>query len=130
MSRSATGRPVVAAPTKVRGKLPLCVQHLAGFEDDLLAVVLLVLEDVKLETPKTKEFAGILKSLNADTKKVLLLTAEKDTNLMLSFRNLPNVLGYQFNDMNTYDIVNSNVVLITESAVKAITDDVKEISAN
>ena len=91
---------------------------------------ILVVEDVKLETPKTKEFAGILKSLNADTKKVLLLTAEADQNLLLSFRNLPNVLGYQFNDMNTYDIVNSNLVLITESAVKAISEDVKELSAN
>lgn len=91
---------------------------------------LVVLEDVKLDTPKTKEFGNILKSLQADTKKVLVLTADLETNLMLSFRNLPNVLGYPFNDMNTYDIVNSNVVVITESAAKAIAEDVKEISAN
>src|SRR5687768_12214245 len=82
---------------------------------------LVVVEDVQLEQPKTKEFAGILKSLNAGNKKVLVLTADNnDENLFLSFRNLPNVLGYQFNDMNTYDIVNSNVVLITESAAKQI----------
>lgn len=91
---------------------------------------LVVLEDVKLENPKTKEFTNILKSLQADSKKVLVLTADLETNLMLSFRNLPNVLGYPFNDMNTYDIVNSNVVVITESAAKAIAEDVKEISAN
>jgi len=91
---------------------------------------LMVLEDVKLQAPKTKDFAGILKSLNADKKKVLILTADLDANLHLSYRNLPNVLGYQFNDMNTYDIVNSNLVLITESAAKAIVEDVKEISAN
>ncbi len=91
---------------------------------------LFILEDVKLEAPKTKEFVGILRNLKADNKKVLLLTGEQDNNLLLSFRNLPNVLGYQFNDMNTYDIVNSHVVMITESAAKAIAEDIQEISAN
>jgi len=91
---------------------------------------LLVVEDVQLETPKTKEVAGMLKNLKADNKKVLVLTGGQEDNFRLSFRNLPNVTGYQFNDMNTYDIVNSNVVLITESAAKLIVADVKEISAN
>jgi large subunit ribosomal protein L4 len=91
---------------------------------------LVVIEDMNIETPKTKEFNNILKSIQADRKKVLVLTADFEPNVLLAFRNLPNVLGYQFNDMNTYDIVNSNLVLITESAAKAIADDVKEISAN
>jgi large subunit ribosomal protein L4 len=91
---------------------------------------LVVMEDMNIETPKTKEFNNILKSIQADRKKVLVLTADFEPNVLLAFRNLPNVLGYQFNDMNTYDIVNSNLVLITESAAKAIADDVKEISAN
>jgi len=43
---------------------------------------------------------------------------------------MPNVLGYQFNDMNTYDIVNAEVVVITEASVKAIAEEVKEMSAN
>ena len=91
---------------------------------------LVVLEDVQIEQPKTREFAAILKSLDATNKRVLLLTADFNEKLFLSYRNLPNVLGYQFNDMNTYDIVNSHLVLITESAAKAISEDVKEISAN
>jgi len=91
---------------------------------------ILVVEDVKLEAPKTKEVANILKSLKADSKKVLVLTGEQEDNFRLSFRNLPNVTGYQFNDMNTYDIVNSNVILLTESAVKSIAEDVKEVSSN
>lgn len=91
---------------------------------------LLVVEDVKLDTPKTKEVATIFKSLKADNKKVLVLTGDQEDNFRLSFRNLPNVTGYQFNDMNTYDIVNSNVVLLTESAVKMIAEDVKEVSSN
>lgn len=91
---------------------------------------LLVVEDVKMETPKTKEFVGILKNLNADGKKVLFLTGDENENLYLSFRNLPNVQGYQFNDMNTYDIVNADVVVMTEGTAKAIAEDVKEVSAN
>lgn len=91
---------------------------------------LMIVEDVQLEAPKTKEIVGMLKSLNADSKKVLVLTSDYDTNFLLSFRNLPNVQGYQFNDMNTYDIINSHVVLITESAAKAIAEDVQDISAN
>jgi large subunit ribosomal protein L4 len=91
---------------------------------------LLVVEDVKLDAPKTKEVATILKSLKAGDKKVLVLTGDQEDNFRLSFRNLPNVRGYQFNDMNTYDIVNSNVVLLTESAVKSIVEDVKEVSSN
>jgi len=90
---------------------------------------LVVLEDVKMKAPKTSEFVTILKGLKADNKKVLFLTESKDDNLYLSFRNLENVQGYAFNDMNTYDIVNADVVVITEGSVKSIVDDVKEISA-
>ena len=91
---------------------------------------LLVVEDVKLDAPKTKEVSNILKSLKADNKKVLILTGDAEDNFHRSFRNLPNVTGYQFNDMNTYDIVNSNVILMTESAVKSIVEDAKEVSSN
>ncbi len=91
---------------------------------------LLVLEDVKLEAPKTKTVATILNTLKGTNRKVLVLTSEQEDNFRLSFRNLPNVTGYQFNDMNTYDIVNSNVVVLTESAANKIVEDVKQFSAN
>jgi large subunit ribosomal protein L4 len=90
---------------------------------------LVVIEDIELAKPKTSEFAAILKGLKAAEKKVLFLTAdtnEKNDNLFLSYRNLPNVLGYQFNNMNTYDIVNSGLVVLTEAAVNQINDDLKE----
>ncbi|MGB8191427.1 MAG: 50S ribosomal protein L4, partial [Chitinophagaceae bacterium] len=87
---------------------------------------LFVVEDLKIETPKTKEFAAILKSINADNKKVLFLTPEYNSNVYLSYRNLSNVAGYQFHDMNTYDIVNSEVLVFTESAVKKIVEDINE----
>jgi len=91
---------------------------------------LLVVEDVNLDAPKTSEFVEILKGLKADGKKVLFLSDDQNTNLHLSFRNLPKVQGYAFQDMNTYDIVNADVVVITEGSAKSIADDFKEISAN
>ena len=91
---------------------------------------LVVVEDVNLQAPKTSEFVGILKNLKANNKKVLLLTSDYNENLFLSLRNIPNVQGYQFHDMNTYDIVNSNTVVVTESAVKQIAEDVKELNEN
>lgn len=91
---------------------------------------LVVLEDVTLDTPKTKEVVTILSALQAAGKKVLFLSGEENKNLHLSLRNMPNVQGCQFNDMNTYDIVNAEVVVITEGSVKAIAEEVKEISAN
>lgn len=90
---------------------------------------LVVVEDIKLEKPRTSEFVAILKSLKAADKKVLFLTAEANEtneNLFLSYRNIPNVLGYQFIDMNTYDIVNSNLVVLTEAAVNQLNEDLKE----
>lgn len=89
---------------------------------------LVVLEDVKMEKPKTGEFVSILKGLDATEKKVLFLTSDAvglDDNLSLSFRNLPNVLGYKFHDMNTYDIVNSNLIVLTEGAVNQLNEDMK-----
>lgn len=91
---------------------------------------LLVLEDPKMEKPKTSEFVSILRNLQADNKKILFLSGEDNENLYLSYRNLPNVKGYLFNDMNTYDIVNADLVVMTEASARTIVDDVKEASAN
>jgi large subunit ribosomal protein L4 len=113
-------------------KLNKKVKDLAKFSalsDKVKEKSLFVVEDIKLDKPKTSEFAAILKSLKADDKRVLFLTAdanETNDNLFLSYRNMPNVLGYQFIDMNTYDIVNSNMVVLTEAAINQLNEDLKE----
>lgn len=91
---------------------------------------LLVVEDVNMPEPKTKAFVEILKELKADGKKVLFLGSDAAGNVFLSLRNLPNVQGYPFNDMNTYDIVHADVVLMTEGSVKAIMEDFKELASH
>jgi len=79
---------------------------------------IVVLEDVTLDTPKTKQFTGIMKSLNLAGKKALFVLPEYNDNVYLSLRNVPAINGTLISDMNTYDIVNANVVVLTESAAK------------
>ena len=84
---------------------------------------IVVVEDVTMETPKSKQFAGILKSLQISDKKTLFVLPEDSENLYLSLRNIPGVQGTLLSDVNTYDIVNASVVVFTESVAKIFTEE-------
>jgi len=86
---------------------------------------IVIVEDITLGTPKTKEFAGILSSLNIGNKKTLFVIPEYNDNVYLSLRNIPRVNGSLLSDVNTYDIVDANVVVFTESAAKIFTEEEK-----
>jgi large subunit ribosomal protein L4 len=75
-----------------------------------------IVEDIAMDTPKTKEFVSILKNFGCDSKKVLFIIDEHNDNLHLSTRNLGNVLTSTLSDINTYDIMNSSRLIITEKA--------------
>ncbi|MBK6935880.1 MAG: 50S ribosomal protein L4 [Chitinophagaceae bacterium] len=87
---------------------------------------ILVVEDIALDTPKTKTLVDILGNLKVADKKVMFIQPEYNDNVELSLRNVPSVLGVLLSDMNTYDIVNSEVLVLTESAAKIFADDEKE----
>jgi large subunit ribosomal protein L4 len=87
---------------------------------------IVVVEEIKLSKPSTKEFAGILKSLKLDGKKTLFISPEFDDNLYLSLRNIISVGGSLLSDINTYDIVNANVLVLTESAAKVFSEEAVE----
>ena len=84
---------------------------------------IVVIEDVTLNAPKTKEFAGILSNLNISGKKALFVIPEYNDNVYLSLRNIPEVCGTLLSDINTYDIVDANVVVFTESAAKIFSEE-------
>ncbi len=86
---------------------------------------ILVVEDINLDAPKTKQFMSIMTSLNVADKKVMFVQPEYNDNVELSLRNVPSVLGTLLSDINTYDIVNSEVLILTESAAKIFADDEK-----
>ncbi|HEY0731974.1 MAG TPA: 50S ribosomal protein L4 [Chitinophagaceae bacterium] len=75
-----------------------------------------VVEDVNLDAPKTKTFMNILSSLNVADKKIMFVLPEYNDNVYISSRNVPSVLTMLLSDVNTYDLVNSEAVVLTESA--------------
>lgn len=84
---------------------------------------IVVVEDINLAAPKTKQFVDIMASLKIDNKKALVILPEYNENLQLSVRNIPNALSIQFADINTYDIVNADVLLLTESAARLFSEE-------
>jgi large subunit ribosomal protein L4 len=84
---------------------------------------IVVVEDVVMEAPKSKQFAGILKSLKINDKKTLFVLPEDSENVYLSLRNIPSVQGTLLSDVNTYDIVNASVLVFTESVAKIFSEE-------
>jgi large subunit ribosomal protein L4 len=84
---------------------------------------IIVLEDIQMDAPKTKTFTGVLKSLNMGRKKSLFVVPEYNDNFYLSLRNVPGANGTVISDMNTYDILNANVLVLSESAAKLFTEE-------
>jgi large subunit ribosomal protein L4 len=80
------------------------------------ANAIFVVEDINLDAPKTKTFMGVLNSLKVGEKKIMFVTAEYNDNVYVSSRNIPSVLTTLLSDVNTYDLVNSEAIVLTESA--------------
>ncbi|MDD3241279.1 MAG: 50S ribosomal protein L4 [Bacilli bacterium] len=81
---------------------------------------LVVLDELKLSTPKTKDMLNILKNLKLESAKVLVIVNELDENVILATRNLENVVLIEVNEMNVLDLSVAHKVLITEDALKSI----------
>jgi len=86
---------------------------------------IVVVEDFNLAAPKTKDFSAVLNMLKGESRKSLVVLPEHDTNVYLSTRNLQNNKTVILSDMNTYDMVNSNVLIFTESAAKLFQEPVE-----
>jgi large subunit ribosomal protein L4 len=84
---------------------------------------IVVVEDITFDAPKTKTVAGVLKSMNLDAKKALFILPEYNDNLYLSLRNIPNADGTLLADINTYEIMNADVLVMTEGAAKIFVDE-------
>lgn len=84
---------------------------------------IVVLEDMKLDAPKTKDFSTMLSLVKGDNRKTLVVLPEYDTNVYLSGRNLQDNKTVVLSDMNTYDLVNANVLIFSESAAKLFQEE-------
>ncbi len=110
-------------PRNYRQDLPKKVKRLArksALSYKVKDEQLILVEDFNFEKPKTKEFAGILESLNLTGKKILLLTNGTQEVVFKSGRNIPKTKILEAAKASTYDILNNQVLIIQESAVDVL----------
>lgn len=81
---------------------------------------IVVLEDFDFAAPKTKEAVSLLNNLKIEGKKTLLVLSEVKKNVNLSVRNIQRVEVMTASALNTYKVMNANVLVMTESAVKLV----------
>ena len=117
------GRVFGPKPRDYRFKLNKKVKNLArrsarSFKAQEQAI--LVVEDFNFEAPKTKDFVNIAKNLKVDGKKFLLLLPEANKNVFLSARNLQKAHVMVAKDVNTYKILDADVLIVTENSLKAV----------
>lgn len=84
---------------------------------------IVVVEDLKMDAPKTKDFTAILDALRGDNRKSMVVVPEYDSNIYLSSRNVPNTKTVMLSDLNTYDITHTNVIVFTESVAKMFSEE-------
>ena len=75
-----------------------------------------VVESIAMEAPKTKQVIALTEALNVANKKVLLVLPEGNVNLQLSCRNIPSVKPILAENINTYEVMNANVLVMVEGA--------------
>ena len=80
---------------------------------------LIVLDELKLASNKTKDMKEVLSNLKVD-RNILVVVNELDDNLVLATRNLDNVLLLSADEINTLDVISANVLIVTEEAIKSV----------
>ena len=81
---------------------------------------IMVIEDIKFDAPKTKEFVNITRNLKLEGQKLLLVLNGVERNLYLSLRNVPTARVVTASDINTYRVLDNRMILVTESSVDAL----------
>lgn len=84
------------------------------------AADMIILDELKVATPKTKDILSILTTLKVNDVKTLIIVNELDENIILSSRNLDNVTLLEANEINVLDLIANEKVVITEEALKSI----------
>ena len=110
-------------PRDYRFKLNKKVKNLArrsalSYKAQENAIV--IVEDFTLDAPKTKDFVNIAKSLKVEGKKSLLVLPEANKNVYLSARNLQQADVMTASTLNTYKVLNADVLVVTENSLKVI----------
>lgn len=109
-------------PRSYAYKLPKKVRRLAiksALSSKVVDNNIVVLEDLALNAPKTKEMTSVLKGLSVE-KKALIVTADNNENVALSARNIPGVTVVTANGVNVLDVLNHDKLIMTKAAVQKV----------
>lgn len=109
-------------PRSYSFKLPKKVRRLAiksALSTKVLGNDVVVLENLTIEAPKTKDMVQVLNALSLD-KKVLIVTADADQTVELSARNIPGVTVVDANGVNVLDVMNHDKMVITKEAAEKV----------
>ena len=119
------GRVFGPRPRDYRSKLNKKMKSLArkiAFTSKANDKQIFVVENFTFDAPRTKSYVELAKNFKLDDKKVLLVFANVDRNVLLSVRNVPNALMAQAIDLNAYTVLNNDAILLTEDSVGIIND--------
>lgn len=117
------GRIFGPRPRNYTQKLNKKVKRLARksvLSDKLASNNIFVVEDFTFDAPKTKAYLEMLSNLGLDDKKSTLVIGNHDSNLYLSSRNIPNADVQSAANLNTYQVLNSNALILSESSLEVI----------
>ncbi len=110
-------------PRSYFSKFPRKMKRLAlvsALSDKARNAHLVVVDSLQLPEIKTKKVIGILDKLGLDDKKCLILDEGANSNLMLSVRNIPRIKYSRAPLVNTYDVVNADVLLVTKAGLEKV----------
>ena len=119
------GTPVPRDYSKKQNRKERRIALKSALSDKVNENAIMVLENISVSTPKTKEMINILETLKIADKKVLLVVDKFDDNLILASRNIQNLVLISAEEINVLDVVGTDVMVITEAALKNVEEVLK-----
>lgn len=119
------GTPVPRDYSKKQNRKERVLAMKSALAEKANAKEIIVLDNLTVSTPKTKEVLNILETLKVADKKVLMVVKEFDDNIILASRNIQNLVLILADEINVLDVVGTDVMLITEEALKYVEEVLK-----
>lgn len=119
------GTPVPRDYSKKQNRKERRIALKSALADKANDKAIIVLDNLTVETPKTKEMINILETLKVADKKVLLVVDAFDDNMILASRNIQNLVLILAEEINVLDVVGTDVMVVTEAALKNIEEVLK-----
>lgn len=84
---------------------------------------IVVVDEIDFEAPKTQNFVNFAKNIKVEGKKLLVVLSDKNNNVYLSLRNVPGASMMRARDLNSYAVLNTEALVLTEASVKIMNEE-------